>query len=439
MKLSKFFSAIFLFVLIYSPVIQASNYSFLLNNNVSDSPNSSIFIQIFKQEGLLELYQKTPSGKYKLSKTYPICKFSGGLGPKKIEGDLKSPEGFYQITAEQLNPNSRYYRSINIGFPNEFDKAQGYSGSYLMIHGSCVSVGCYAMTDKYMGEIYQTVETALLSGQSVINVSIYPFKMTNENNNSAFTPIQTTTNSISYFGDDNVMLKESFYSDEKGGKLALSFCIAETDPATGRTKFPKNKRQNVMINEEKAAAFEDIINTFFIPKYISGNKCSYGIFLNARKDALLEICLDENKNISLRYSSGINENKIPANIVYFQFKKTMIIKNYNVENGDCEVDEVDGQFLVFRKSLSSFNISNSSAIAHFNKHSQRWSYEQMTKQLGEMAIKMGLSPVVSGFGNKQQSTTQSGFNMSSNYDVTNNPAPTMESVDNLEDILNQTI
>ncbi|MEY0174898.1 L,D-transpeptidase family protein [Providencia rettgeri] len=181
MKLSKFFSAIFLFVLIYSPAIQASNYSFLLNNNVSDSSNSSIFIQIFKQEGLLELYQKTSSGKYKLSKTYPICKFSGGLGPKKIEGDLKSPEGFYQITAEQLNPNSRYYRSINIGFPNEFDKAQGYSGSYLMIHGSCVSVGCYAMTDKYMGEIYQTVETALLSGQSVINVSIYPFKMTNEN------------------------------------------------------------------------------------------------------------------------------------------------------------------------------------------------------------------------------------------------------------------
>lgn len=85
MKLSKFFSAIFLFVLIYSPAIQASNYSFLLNNNVSDSSNSSIFIQIFKQEGLLELYQKTPSGKYKLSKTYPICKFSGGLGPKKLK------------------------------------------------------------------------------------------------------------------------------------------------------------------------------------------------------------------------------------------------------------------------------------------------------------------------------------------------------------------
>lgn len=181
MNLSKFFSAIFPLLLIYPPVIQASNSSFLLKNNTLDNQNSSIFIQIFKQEGLLELYQRTSSGKYQLSKTYPICKFSGGLGPKKIEGDLKSPEGFYQITAEQLNPNSRYYRAINIGFPNEFDKAQGYSGSYLMIHGSCVSVGCYAMTDKYMGEIYQTVETALLNGQSTINVSIYPFKMTNEN------------------------------------------------------------------------------------------------------------------------------------------------------------------------------------------------------------------------------------------------------------------
>ncbi|EPL9570605.1 L,D-transpeptidase family protein [Providencia rettgeri] len=181
MKTSKLICAVSSFVLMYTSVTQADNASFLLKNESRANLDSSIFIQIFKQEGVLELYQKTPSGKYTLSKTYPICKFSGGLGPKKIEGDLKSPEGFYQITAEQLNPNSRYYRSINIGFPNEFDKAQGYSGSYLMIHGSCVSVGCYAMTDKYMGEIYQTVETALLNGQPTISVNIYPFKMTKEN------------------------------------------------------------------------------------------------------------------------------------------------------------------------------------------------------------------------------------------------------------------
>ncbi|MEQ4675933.1 murein L,D-transpeptidase family protein [Providencia vermicola] len=222
MKKSKLLCAISPFVLMYTLVAQADNASFLLKNESRANLDSSIFIQIFKQEGVLELYQKAPSGKYTLSKTYPICKFSGGLGPKKIEGDLKSPEGFYQITAEQLNPNSRYYRSINIGFPNEFDKAQGYSGSYLMIHGSCVSVGCYAMTDKYMGEIYQTVETALLNGQSTINVNIYPFKMTKENmlryrNSSHYTFWKQLQPAYEYFNQTGRLAQVSVNS----GKYAV--------------------------------------------------------------------------------------------------------------------------------------------------------------------------------------------------------------------------
>ena len=252
---------------------------------------------------------------------------------------------------------------------------------------------------------------------------------------SNFVPITTNTNSISYFSDENILLKESFYSDNNSGKMTISFCVAETDPNTGKNKYPKNKRQNIMLDAEKAVAFEDIINSLFIPKYINGESCSYGIFLNMRKDALLEICLDENKNISLRYSSGINENKIPSNILYFPFKKQMIVKNYNPENGDCDVDEVDGLFLVFLKSLRAFNDSNSSAYAHFTKHVNKWSSDQIMKQIGEIAIKMGLAPVVPGFSNNNKPSMQSGFN--SEYNTVNSPAPTMESVDNLEDILNQ--
>ncbi|HHR6139149.1 TPA: L,D-transpeptidase family protein [Providencia alcalifaciens] len=181
MHISKTIGVYLLITFACSSYAQKEDALFSLNNKPATQPDSSIFIQIFKQEGVLELYQKTAVGKYKLVKTYPICKFSGGLGPKKMEGDLKSPEGFYQITHSQLNPNSRYYRSINLGFPNEFDKTQGYSGNYLMIHGSCVSVGCYAMTDKSMGEIYQIVEQALQNGQPAIDVSIYPFRMTKMN------------------------------------------------------------------------------------------------------------------------------------------------------------------------------------------------------------------------------------------------------------------
>ncbi|WP_286145822.1 L,D-transpeptidase family protein [Shigella sp. FC1967] len=110
-----------------------------------------------------------------------MCSYSGGLGPKKFQGDLKSPEGFYQVNFSQLNPNSRFYRAINLGFPNQYDKSKGYTGDFLMIHGACKSVGCYAMTDAVMDEIYQYAELALQNGQSTINIHIFPFKMTAEN------------------------------------------------------------------------------------------------------------------------------------------------------------------------------------------------------------------------------------------------------------------
>ena len=141
---------------------------------------SPVYIQIFKEERKLELYAKMGS-EFRLINSYPICNFSGGLGPKRLEGDFKSPEGFYSVDVRQLKPNSKYYRAINIGFPNEYDKAQGYSGAYLMIHGECKSIGCYAMTNTYMDEIYRYVEAAFAYGQAKVDISIYPFRMTEQN------------------------------------------------------------------------------------------------------------------------------------------------------------------------------------------------------------------------------------------------------------------
>ncbi|CDK14452.1 putative protein yafK precursor [Erwinia amylovora LA635] len=139
-----------------------------------------VYLQIFKEERTLELYGKI-GNEYRLLNSFPICKFSGGLGPKRVQGDFKSPEGFYSVSLSQLKPDSRYYRAINVGFPNEYDRQQGYQGKYLMIHGNCVSIGCYAMTDAYMDEIYRYVEAALRNGQPRIEVSIYPFRMTASN------------------------------------------------------------------------------------------------------------------------------------------------------------------------------------------------------------------------------------------------------------------
>ncbi len=158
-------------------------YPLDIRNNSKKHLNNSLFIQIFKEERVLELYTKNEKGLFSLFKSYPICNFSGGLGPKTREGDLKSPEGFYRITRSQLKPNSKYYRAFNLGFPNEYDRAHGYTGAYLMVHGGCRSIGCYAMTDRYINEIYRYVENALQNGQYEIQVNIYPFKMTSANMN----------------------------------------------------------------------------------------------------------------------------------------------------------------------------------------------------------------------------------------------------------------
>ena len=141
-----------------------------------------IFIRIFKKNSELEVWIKPKkSSRYKLLKIYGICKYSGGLGPKLMQGDKKSPEGFYSVNYSALNPHSNYHLSFNLGFPNLYDRYHGYTGSYLMVHGKCKSVGCYAMGDRNIDDIYMLVEKALLNGQLSVSVHIFPFRMTKIN------------------------------------------------------------------------------------------------------------------------------------------------------------------------------------------------------------------------------------------------------------------
>lgn len=139
-----------------------------------------MFVRIFKEERVLEIWYGSKNGKYRKFTNYPVCYYSGPLGPKQYEGDKVSPEGFYNVTVGALNPNSQYYRSFNLGFPNQYDRFKGYTGNYLMVHGDCVSVGCYAMTDQQMDEIYKLVESSLRNGQQSVPVHVFPFRMTKE-------------------------------------------------------------------------------------------------------------------------------------------------------------------------------------------------------------------------------------------------------------------
>jgi len=139
-----------------------------------------IFIRVFKEEHELELWIKK-SEKFELYRTYPICYFSGEPGPKTMQGDNQSPEGFYFVTPDRMNPWSSFHLSMNLGYPNIYDQFHGYTGNYLMIHGSCVSIGCYAMTDPYIEEIYTVAVTAFEHGQKFFRVHVFPFRMTGEN------------------------------------------------------------------------------------------------------------------------------------------------------------------------------------------------------------------------------------------------------------------
>jgi murein L,D-transpeptidase YafK len=143
--------------------------------------DSPILIRIFKDESELEVWKQDTTAHYELLKVYPICRWSGDLGPKVREGDRQAPEGYYTITPALMNPNSNYYLAINTGFPNAFDKANDRHGAFLMIHGDCSSRGCYAMTDEQIGEIYSLAREAFLGGQQSFQIQAYPFRMTPAN------------------------------------------------------------------------------------------------------------------------------------------------------------------------------------------------------------------------------------------------------------------
>ncbi|MCK0196195.1 murein L,D-transpeptidase [Ancylobacter sp. 6x-1] len=145
------------------------------------TPADPIMVRIYKKESELELWKRDRTGRYALLKTYPLCRWSGKLGPKMREGDRQAPEGFYTVTRAQMNPRSQYYLSFNLGYPNPLEQALGYEGGALMVHGACTSAGCYAMTNDGIGEIYPVAREALAAGQPGFQVEALPFRMTARN------------------------------------------------------------------------------------------------------------------------------------------------------------------------------------------------------------------------------------------------------------------
>ena len=145
------------------------------------SARAPMLIRAYKKESELEVWKQNASGQYVLVKTFPMCRWSGQLGPKVREGDRQVPEGFYSITPGAMNPNSSFYLSFNVGYPNAYDRAHGRTGALIMVHGACSSMGCFSMTDQQIADIYALARESFAGGQQSIQMQSYPFRFSPEN------------------------------------------------------------------------------------------------------------------------------------------------------------------------------------------------------------------------------------------------------------------
>src|SRR5580693_6483910 len=217
------------------------------------SKESPILVRLYKEESELEVWKQDNTGHYELLKTYPICRWSGELGPKVKEGDRQAPEGFYTITPGQMNPNSNYYLAFNLGFPNAYDRANEHTGAFLMVHGDCSSAGCYAMTDEQIQEIYALGRDAFLGGQKSFQVQAYPFRMTAINmakhRNNPYMPFWRMIKE----GNDHFMVTKA----EPKVDVCEKRYVFNAEPAPGMKFSPKDKCPAYTVPAEIASAVKE--------------------------------------------------------------------------------------------------------------------------------------------------------------------------------------
>ena len=151
----------------------------LLNKQSIEISKLRIYLRAFKVESKIELWGKNQNEtSFKLLKVYPVCRSSGALGPKRVQGDRQIPEGFYHITA--FNPNSRFHLSMAINYPNKSDRILGhkdYPGNNICIHGGCLTIGCLPITNDLIEELYIFCLEAKNNGQEKIPVTIFPAEL----------------------------------------------------------------------------------------------------------------------------------------------------------------------------------------------------------------------------------------------------------------------
>lgn len=250
--------------------------------------------------------------------------------------------------------------------------------------------------------------------------------------NQQFVQLHTSTNGMTFFGKDGVMLKVNFYDD----CVSLQFLLPVMDENEGKRKYPKENRPNFILTKERVSGWVDLLQNNFLSALASGKSYAGGPFINNSKTSLVDVVYKPEENeICLRYCVDIDENRIPKKVYEFEFQKLVNIENYDPTSGEFSVSESHAQFLLFYKALDMFCNSITMAQAHADKFCKEYYNTRLTKQIADFAYKMGLKPII---GAPRQENTQ--YNASNNGAFTEgavsnvNAAPQRE-VNSLEEML----
>jgi murein L,D-transpeptidase YafK len=138
----------------------------------------TVSLRAFKEEKVIELWAGAGKGPLTLVKTYAICAASGELGPKRKEGDLQVPEGLYEIV--EFNPASNFHLSMKVSYPNASDRLRSDArrpGGLIYLHGNCASIGCIAIEDGPIEEVFLVAQRARTRPR---RIDIFPARLTAE-------------------------------------------------------------------------------------------------------------------------------------------------------------------------------------------------------------------------------------------------------------------
>ncbi len=203
-------------------------------------PAKFIYIRSFKYDSELEVWAKNRvTDTFQLFKTYRVCALAGNLGPKRLQGDYQVPEGFYYIN--DFNPNSSYYLSLGLNYPNASDRVLSDSlkpGGEIYIHGSCVTVGCIPITDQQIGEVYMLASMAYDQGQHFIPVHVFPIRFDAPRSVEYLKGLIKDDASLGAFVEQ---LEPAYYNFQRSHRLPIILIAPDGSYSVGKEgKLPSN-------------------------------------------------------------------------------------------------------------------------------------------------------------------------------------------------------